>query len=444
MNNFNIDEKYLILYNNNNYQLEIINKIKESFKLKIILFLNNNETKNQNLENLDNTENDLIEIYYDNIIEDTLIENCEFIIYLSSYKKSKNIYNILTKYNKLIIYDIDDISDSSFDINLIDEDFIKENLSEFKEYYDELDDTLEDESYKYSENIKVEYNKINYNSNTDLINIVSFYKKNEKIDIVNIVQKKCLLENLNNKHVNSIHIFGNNLKEEINMINTVNIVNMIDNKSIIYKETDENISFKDLIDYCNEKFYNKIVCILRSDIVLPNQNELNDLYFELSTNNNDIYVLSRIDRLINGNLARSEKLNKILYSTEQDAWIFKAPLNITENYDNLETIYFYDKYSELYFNKILISNNYNIINDTSKYKILRLLYENNIENRLLIEDEEDIDEDSDIYLLPDNMQMNNITLDKMIQFMELTDKDVYKLKCDIFNKYFKNKIIDDL
>jgi hypothetical protein len=294
----------------------------------------------------------------------------------------------------------------------------------------------------YNQNIKVKYNKIKSYKDSSLINVVTFYKKNESNEIINILQKKCINENLNNKNVSEVHILGKNLENEFSNHDIQQTIKNT-NKKVIYKECENNVTFKDLIDYIDENLKNKIICILRSDIILPNQKELDELFMDLIINNN-IYVLSRIERLINGNFARSENLNKNMYSTEQDAWIFKSPLHLIYENNNFSNLYFYDKYSELYFNKILLNNEYNIINDTTKYKIIRLLYENNIDNRLLIEEADDIDEDSDIFLLPDNAQLNKVSIDTMIAHLKISDKDLYKIRCEIYNKYFKNIIIDNI
>ena len=260
------------------------------------------------------------------------------------------------------------------------------------------------------------------------------------IQFLNTIQKKCVYENLNNNNISRIHIFGSNLKEEFYDI----FKEFNSRKEIILNECGENVSFKDMIDYANSKLHGKIIFIARCDIILPNQNDLCDLKFDL-TNNNDIYALSRIDRLINGNLVRSDKLNKILYCNQQDAWIFKSPLNIEYNDDNMNDLLFYNKYSELYFNKILINNNYNVINDTNKLKIIRLLHENNLDNRELI-DEKEIDEENEenIYILPDNSSLSKINIDKLINFIGIDDKELYNLKCYIFNEYFKSKIINEI
>ena len=321
------------------------------------------------------------------------------------------------------------------------DDAILELIDDFEILYKTSDIDLLKQNSDFTKNIDISYNKLtNNNVDTDMINMITYYRKSDK-DILNTIQKKCVYENLNNNNISRIHIFGSNLKEEFYDI----FKEFNSKKEIILNECGENASFKDMIDYANSKLCNKVIFIARCDIILPNQNDLCDLKFDL-TNNNDIYALSRIDRLINGNLVRSDKLNKILYCNQQDAWIFKSPLNIKYNDDNnMNDLLFYNKYSELFFNKILINNNYNVINDTNKLKIIRLLHENNLDNRELI-DEKEIDEEHEenIYVLPDNSSLSKINIDKLINFIGIDDKELYNLKCYIFNKYFKSKIIDEI
>lgn len=434
-NILDIDD-YLLLYIDNDRDESIIAKIKEHTDLKIVKFLLNSEDKKY----LD--EEDIIEIYNDSNIEDLVIKDAEFVIYLSNIKRSVNLIESLKKYKTIIIYDEDDIEDLDIeDLKELSDDAILELIDDFEILYKTSDIDLLKQNSDFTKNIDISYNKLtNNNVDTDMINMITYYRKSDK-DILNTIQKKCVYENLNNNNISRIHIFGSNLKEEFYDI----FKEFNSKKEIILNECGENASFKDMIDYANSKLCNKVIFIARCDIILPNQNDLCDLKFDL-TNNNDIYALSRIDRLINGNLVRSDKLNKILYCNQQDAWIFKSPLNIKYNDDNnMNDLLFYNKYSELFFNKILINNNYNVINDTNKLKIIRLLHENNLDNRELI-DEKEIDEEHEenIYVLPDNSSLSKINIDKLINFIGIDDKELYNLKCYIFNKYFKSKIIDEI
>jgi hypothetical protein len=139
-----------------------------------------------------------------------------------------------------------------------------------------------------------------------------------------------------------------------------------------------------------------------------------------------------------------DKINNIFYSTEQDCWIFNVPLDIQDCYINeLKNIYFYNRYSELIFNMILKKNNYILLNDTKKYKIFRILHENNLENRLLLTEKTSIKND-EIYLLPENDSFDKVSLEQFIKYLNLDDKELYLLKCELFNKYSKNKIVENI
>ena len=223
-------------------------------------------------------------------------------------------------------------------------------------------------------------------------------------------------------------MIGANLHSEFVEITHPNLI-LYDDPSLI------NITYKELLELSNKYFEKKTVCILRSDIILPNQTELEDIDIHIE---NEIYCLSRIDRLLNGNLVRADKLNKILYSTEQDAWILKLPLNI--DLTLLENIFFYDKYSELYFNDVLVKSGCKIVNNTKKYKILRLLHEDNLDKRLLLNNTS-ISKEDRIFLLPDNSLIDKVTIDQIINAFNMTEKEIYQIKCEVINKYFKDKII---
>jgi hypothetical protein len=419
---------YLLLYLNKYYENEneLIDNIYNKFNIKIIKILNNDDIK----KNINHSN--FLEIFIDNQIENDLIKNAFIILYFSNYKKTKNLCNLIKLYNKNIIYNIKNINDN-INENINENIDIQNNIELFEKYYNSLNENVN--NIEINKNIDITYKKINNNIINDKIHIITFFKNDESI--YKILQKKCIMENINNNHVSHVHIFGMNLTNEFS-----SCIDVISNsKNLILNETCLNISFKDLFDYCNEKLLNKIICILRSDIILPNQNNLDDIDFYLTLNENDIFILSRLERLVNGNLARTEKLNKILYSSEQDAWIFKSPIKI-DNLDN--NIIFYDKYSELYLNKILYNNGYNIINDTNKYKIIRILYDNNIDNRLLINKKDIIKDSSNIYLLPDNIHLNNIDINMLLSIINIDDKELYNLKCYIFNKYLKKKIVNEI
>jgi len=423
--------KYIILYIDNEiYDEDTNTKLLTEIKninndLNIIRILSKNEDK---------LKINLNQIYPDSYTEDILIKYCLCIIYLSKINRSKILINLIDLYNKYVIYQKDNISNINYIINNnIEQLILNENKNNFKNIYSSL---ILNKNIILDRNIKFVYNKI-FKEYNNKITIITYFKKFE-IKILNIIQKKCIIENLRNKNVSKVIVLGNNINIELHDIYNNDDKNILNIELI---EFDKEITYKDLLDVANNLDKDNIVCILRSDIILPNQNELDELNVDLSSKN-EIYALSRIERLINGNLVKSEKSNKNLFSTDQDAWIFKSPINIkTDLFDN---IFFYNKYSELYFSKILISNNYKIINNSSKIKIIRILYENNIENRLLLNNTMDIiNTINDIHLVPDNNLINKFSIDSLLNIF-ISNEEIYNIKCDIFNKYLKNKIINEL
>lgn len=424
-------DKYILIYTDT-FDRSLLN-----YNLPIIRLLLNNEEKNNN---------DILEIYSDQYTENLLIENAFIIIYVSKFKRSRILINLIVKFNKYIIDDVSNIneliqlflekhkSNSIENINSI----IELSINIFKENYFKL---KEDSKDNLKKNIKIEYVKVLKNikdlndiMNDKKIHMITYFKNSEN-NILNTIQKKCIIENSRNKFINKVLVIGDNLKE---------IFKETDLENIILYPFNDNVSFKDLLYIANKHFENKIICLIRSDIIILNQNELEDIEDYLLSNKNDIYCLSRMERLINGTIQKSRELSNLLYSTEQDAWIFKLPLENIDSIDDLENIYFYEKYSELYFNNFLKINNYNLLNDTNKYKIIRLLANDNIENRLLLNAPFVIPEKEDIYLLPDNESLDKISIEQLVKILNINSKDLYYLKCELFNKYFADKIIKNL
>lgn len=401
--------KYIVLYSDFD-EINFYNLIKEKYNLSIIKFLLNSENKIK--------EDNIIQIYPDNYIEELLVKDCLFVMYFSKINRSKILINLLKQMNKYIIFNKESLIT---DIQLfIDSTFLNKTIKESINNFQNMFDLLISNNSNTSKNIKLEYTKINknYEDIDEKIFMITYYKNTN--DITNIIQKKSIIENSKNKYINKFVIIGKNLKELD-----------IENNNLIFHEFEKDATFKDILEIANKYFENKTICIIRSDIILINQDSLEDVDLE----NNEIICLSRIERLINGAFVKSEKLNKNFYSTSQDAWILKLPVNIEIN--QLDKYYFYDKYSELYFNQIFKSNGYKLTN-TDKYRILRLLTDNNIDSRLLINDKKIED---NFYLLPDN-SINKISINDLINKYGISNNDMYELKCEIINKYFKNKIIE--
>jgi hypothetical protein len=60
--------------------------------------------------------------------------------------------------------------------------------------------------------------------------------------------------------------------------------------------------------------------------------------------------------------------------------------------------------------------------------------------RKLIKNIDFIENIDDMYLLPENIGLDNINVEQLIQMLRLTDADIYKIKTEIINKFMKGKI----
>ena len=503
-----IDTKYEIIKNitllpseNNINEINVYQYfLKEN--ICIIIFLLNNEEKKYG----DNKN--ILEVYPDDYTENLLITNALFIIYLSEFKRSLILLELIQKYNKIIFYNYENLF-KNLD-SFINDTYIieKDHVSKFISYYNDLKEIINE---NYNKNIKLELNKkINQINNekldeTNKIYIVTFYKNSDN-NILNTIQKTCIIQNIKNRDVDKILIIGYNLKnvfdnendkiilhdltneenmnlnvdkklcsETIVIENTVNLckdkeifseescsnentMNLCKDKeifsgescsnenteNIIYFENDviDDISFSKLIKITNNIFNNKIVCIVRSDIIIQNQENIDFMDINLELSKKKIFTISRLDRCINSKIIKSQRLSNNLFSTEQDAWLFKTPILLSENaYKILDNKYLYHKYDHLYLNKILIKNNYYIVNNTI-LKILRILSNNNINTRELII-EKNI-ENKNIFLLPDYDILNKLPLEHLIKISDIDENEVYRMKCYFFNKYLKNKIMNNI
>jgi hypothetical protein len=449
IDNFSFNSnKYIILYSDScdkEYDISISSYLKEKYDISIIKFLSLKDEKINNIL--------IDEVYIDSSIENILIQNSLCVIYISNIVRSKKIVDLLKLYNKYIIFKkekvIDDFNlflkyynnNNNNDISLTDvslADVIYYSINNFEGVFNNLKLNTLLNNNNNNINIKVQYNKILKSYNDDKINIITYYKHYD-LELLNIIQKKCIFENLKNKYINKVVVIGDKLDERLKDIFKNNESKNLITEQFLINEEFIDLSFKDIFEIINKKYINKVFCILRSDIILPNQESLEDIEIDMEEYDKKVYCISRIERLITGNLIKYDKLNKIFYSSEQDAWIFKSPLNI--NLELLKNIYFYERFSELELNNILKINNYKIINDTNKYKVLRILTDNNIEYRQILNVNSLKRDVNTFFLLPDEDSFNKIPIDHLIKIFNLDEQELYNLKCDLFNKYLRKNII---
>jgi hypothetical protein len=457
-------KKYIIIYyqenDNNNLFLNKILKYNEFLEYKIILLYKNKKDSTFSNERI-------IELIYDDNVEKYFLEEPFTIFYITDDIPSQILIDYLKKNEEIMFFykendnniffntNDENNNENNNDIQDEDENESKNNNEEYEideedsmNIYNNTDKNIFINKYDSDNEKKSNQTAINIlmqktkNENNDFINntdnsklhIITFFKEFEDDEIMNSVQQKCIIENINNKDVKSIAIIGKNLEKYFSNIT-------IQNKDIILIQNNvTNISYSYLFNKVNELYDNKIVCIIKSDIVIPNQDSLENIEFLFLEKKNAILALSRFERMINGNIVKTQELNSIFYATEHDAYIFKTPINIDIGFNSMDNLYLYNQYSNLEVNNILIKNYYKLLNDTKNYRILRLCIDNDIGTRKLINniDIKEINKDN-IYLLPENMIFDNFNLQHLAMVLKMDEEDINEVKIYMLSVLFKKK-----
>jgi hypothetical protein len=467
-------KKYIIIYyqenDNNNLFLNKILKYEEFLEYKIILLYKNKKDSTFSNERI-------IELIYDDNVEKYFLEEPFTIFYITDDIPSSILINFLKKNEEIMFFYKE--NDNNIFFNNNEENIIIKDNNDFQDEY-ENDNDNDNESKNNNEEYEIdeedsmniynntdknifinkyessdekksnqilnilmhktknENNNFIHNTDNSKLHIITFFKEFEDDEIMNSVQQKCIIENINNKDVKSICIVGKNLQKYFSNITISN--KDIPNKDIILIEYGvTNISYSYLFNKVNELYDNKIVCILKSDIVIPNQDSLENIEFLFLEKKNTILALSRFERMCNGNIVKTQELNSIFYATEHDAYIFKTPV-ISIDFNLMDDLYFYNQYSNLEVNNILIKNNYKLLNDTKNYRILRLCIDNDIGIRKLINnrDIKEVNKDN-IYLLPENMMFDNFNLQHLAMVLKMDDEEINEIKIYMLSVLFRKK-----
>jgi hypothetical protein len=430
-------KKYIIIYfkenDNNNIFLNKILKYEEFLEYKIILLYKNK--KNSTFSN-----ERIIELIYDDNVEKYFLEEPFTIFYITDDIPSSILIDYLKKNEEIMFFYKENDNNIFFNNDFQDECEIDEEDS--MNIYNNTDKNIFINKYEYDNekksnqilNILVQKIKNNCINNIDnnKLHIITYFKFFENDEIMNSLQQKCISENINNKDVNSMTIVGKKLEKYFSNI-------LISNKDIRLIENDEtNISYSYLFNKVNEIYDNKIVCLIKSDIVIPNQDSLENIEFLFLEKKNALLALSRFERMINGNIIKTQELNSIFYATEHDAYIFKTPINI--NFNSMDNLYFYNQYSNLEVNNILIKNDYKLLNDTKNYRILRLCIDDDVGIRKLINniDIKEINKDN-IYLLPENIIFDNFNLQHLAMVLKMDEEEINEIKIYMLSVLFKKK-----
>ena len=141
----------------------------------------------------------------------------------------------------------------------------------------------------------------------------------------------CIIKNLENPYINSVHDFGNGIcnDSEIEKSDKYVKVNNLDNKWLTYK-----MAFEYANDVSNMDFGN-YWCIINLDIFLDKNSKWDMIKGKL--NDGYIYAQSRHefkilkDKNNSTDAKMDENFAKMMHSHTQDAWLFKTPVNMNIN-----------------------------------------------------------------------------------------------------------------
>jgi hypothetical protein len=428
----NLEDNFIIFYSSNfNNDYKLCNAIKNNEEF--------NEMKLYKIIYPDqkNIETNLYEqIYVDDYLENILIYRAKFIIYLLDTRSiNDNFIEFIKNNNKTIIYDIRQLNS---DINLV---------TDFEKKYYLLKTYIRSNS-SLKNNIlfdikKIEKKRIKFEES--YINYVTYFKYFDNIDDndkENLYKTQIITicENFKNKFFKRFIIIGDDLdrlKTDLTRIN--NSKNL--NKEIIFIENFKDIIFGKIIELLNNNYPDQINILSKSDVIIPYQDNFDNLEYFYNNNNNVFFCISTLLRLNNGNLIKNNNYIKKHCSTEQDIFMFKTPVNCQDI-----DLDIFNKYDELFINYELLKRNFTIINDTSSYKIIRYMSDDKeIDNRIIynnntVELENIKDMKENIYFLPENEYINNINININMN-TNMTYIECYQFKCNFINKIIKENIL---
>lgn len=239
----------------------------------------------------------------------------------------------------------------------------------------------------------------------------------------NSVFTETVNKNLKLKNLNSINIFVKR-----------GIVSDFENDMINFIEYDlEEITYDFIFNYIFKNYKDKHCIVVRPDIFIDNQVNLELLPFYLK---NDVFLcISSV--LINneGRMSKDRSRVKSFYSMSQDCWIFVPKYDIMID----DNILFNEMYNEIILNKSL-SKKYKLVNDTNNFRVLCKIHDDNNDLRKC---NTSMDKFKNGFVsLPETMLINRINVESLMSHLNMSDQDIYNLKCklvhDILEKNFKN------
>ncbi len=316
----------------------------------------------------------------------------------------------------------------------------EEKKEEEKEEEKKEEEKKEEKKNKIEKNISIQLNK---NDDMKVNNVYITFYNHTLHNLTNDIQIKCIIENCKNKLFNKYVIYHDNKNEYLidyfkNELNEEFIQNII----FIHNEDGNILKINKVIDYINKNYIGDIIYLSRSDILIPEQNNIKNIQFKLFENNY-VYAISRIERKLDGTMFKESAFNNLLYSHLQDLYIFKAQLHIDikNNIEIYGSLDFYETKFEILFNKILENNGYYIINDTNNCKILRILCNNDANERYIMKECKIDYKDYNCSYIAENNILNKFNLENYLKNMDLNEDELYLVKQYIFKLFIKKNDI---
>ncbi len=376
------------------------------------------------------------EKYMDELNIEDFIRKSKYILFF----REREIDNILRKYilqYQKKIYLKKDFEENEFK-NWLDEEYQESKIIIHIEKWNEsiLKINEENKTFNIKKDIK-NMDDLNM-SMTEGIQMITYVRKIDGNDLLYHLQIKCILENYKNKLIQNVVVIGKDIETFFQTIHYEKIENK---KIILINDDDDNITFQDMFVIGNELFKNKIVFIVRSDIIFINSDGNHELELDLLFEEKKMYCLSRIERDIQGRFVRIPPNITLFNSVDQDGWIFKTPIECMDERE-IECIKDYDfneKWSELRMNHYMKIHGYKLVNDIRNYKIVRVNLHPQFEIRQLIKEPKQGGK-TDFEMLPEYSYLENMTFEQMTDLLGISDEDKYQWKVEMMNRYWKNKL----
>ena len=235
-------------------------------------------------------------------------------------------------------------------------------------------------------------------------NIIERNLKLNRLGLIHIFVEKGFPENLNEKYQT----------DKICLIETV------------YEDINE-ITYNYIFDFIFKHFQNETCVVIRPDIFLINNKgyEFIDIYLD----KNNFLCLSSIFCDEKDQMSKNNILMRTFYSMAQDCWIFKTKEGVDFSEMDCD-IKFNIRRNETKFNYFL-AKYFDLINDTDTFKVLCRIHPDIGNLRL---DEPEFTKEKTL-LLPETPIMDKMSLDNLVKYLGLTDKELYKLKCSIITRF---------